>query len=351
MAFYDFENIFDSDEWQKKQTWVKRILSQGLPDIVGFQEVFSPDSLEKLVAEQGLPHFATCEAPSGEDDYILNKPVNAIASKFPISHCEAVDATAETIANMQLPADFKFSRAVLRCRVELPIIGSCLVYVMHLKSKRASFPKTDEPEQAVDLNDPYIDIQYHIQQALTRQTQGSWTSTKQRGSEAAIVYSDIVKHRGDYETSNMPVMVLGDFNDEIGSSALHHLVNNHTLWMIEGTRTENLPHHGKDIMDHLTMHDSHDLLNGNPEVLLSYSDEDTPREVPPPKQPTHFFANKGNVLDYILLSNDFNACYQHSIGEITHYMTFDAHLQNPIFEIDSHASDHAMVMIGIELRI
>lgn len=43
LAFYDFENIYSHGQWQKKCQWFGELLNQYHPDIVGFQEVFSPD--------------------------------------------------------------------------------------------------------------------------------------------------------------------------------------------------------------------------------------------------------------------------------------------------------------------
>lgn len=48
-AFYDFENILTQDEWQKKQGWFKDKITELNSDVIGFQEVFSPNALKALV--------------------------------------------------------------------------------------------------------------------------------------------------------------------------------------------------------------------------------------------------------------------------------------------------------------
>jgi len=72
--------------------------------------------------------------------------------------------------------------------------------------------------------------------------------------------------------------------------------------------------------------------------------------MPSARKATHYFANRGNVLDYILLSKDFNINYDHSLASITNYHVSDKHLVNPKYEVDAECSDHAPVMVEIEIR-
>ncbi len=62
---------------------------------------------------------------------------------------------------------------------------------------------------------------------------------------------------------------------------------------------------------------------------------------------THYHFAKGNVLDYILLSQEFQPDSQYSMADVTSYSTLDAHLINPSFERDKHASDHAFVSVTV----
>ena len=56
-AAYEFERILSAEQWQKKQRWISEYLREYQPDIIGFQEVFSPDSLKELVARSRLSLF------------------------------------------------------------------------------------------------------------------------------------------------------------------------------------------------------------------------------------------------------------------------------------------------------
>ncbi|MEF1261890.1 endonuclease/exonuclease/phosphatase family protein, partial [Vibrio harveyi] len=70
-----------------------------------------------------------------------------------------------------------------------------------------------------------------------------------------------------------------------------------------------------------------------------------------PRPATHYHFAKGNVLDYILLSQEFDAHADISIAEVTRYEVLDAHLINPSFERDKNASDHAFVALTVEIKL
>jgi hypothetical protein len=65
---------------------------------------------------------------------------------------------------------------------------------------------------------------------------------------------------------------------------------------------------------------------------------------------THYYGGKGSVLDYILLSCEFDACYQGSIFELSSYQVYDRHLINPIFDRDGESTDHGVVLTTLKLR-
>ena len=69
-AYYDFERIYSAEQWAKKQRWVTEYLREYQPDIIGFQEVFSPESLKELVASQGYEYFAVVDQPVVVDDNV-----------------------------------------------------------------------------------------------------------------------------------------------------------------------------------------------------------------------------------------------------------------------------------------
>ena len=325
LACYDFDRIYDQQQWQKKQCWIRDYLSLHQPDVIGLQEVFSPQSLQQLLAECGYPYFAVVDQAELISDYIYRSPVVAIASRYPISAIEAVSADNALAVAMGLSASFQFSRKPLRASIELPHLGTTDCYVVHLKSKRGLFDREDldasEPAKVVD--------------AFSKQICGDWGSSIQRGSEAALLAHGILERR---LATSYPVVLMGDFNDVLSATK------------------------GNGILNHLTMNTL--AFNNDPQIqaivsahalrdswqLYQAASHGQPSAQPPLRPPTHYYQGQGSVLDYILLSSEFDAQYPRSSVEVSDYHCYDHHLINPIFDRDSESTDHAIVQINLKLR-
>lgn len=94
-AFYEFDNIYTQEQWQKKLNWIAKYLKEHQPDVIGFQEVFSPVELEHLTKSCGLDYFTVLDSPQVMDDFIYSKPVVALASRYPIKEAVSVNADKE----------------------------------------------------------------------------------------------------------------------------------------------------------------------------------------------------------------------------------------------------------------
>ncbi|EGM71127.1 endonuclease/exonuclease/phosphatase family protein [Shewanella sp. HN-41] len=365
LAYYDFENIYSHGQWQKKCLWLSEFLAHRQPDVVGFQEVFSPEPLKRIASEQGLVHFAIVDEPTLISDYIYRSPVVALASRYPIMDISSVEPDARLVAAMGLSNEFAFSRKVLRATIEVPQIGLCDHYVVHFKSKRAGLalePKPLEPKlfehQPLGLDDlaPQVaSMTLHSEtQLLTEQALGRWASTMQRGAEAALLFHGILVRR---QASKYPVVVMGDFNDSLTMGALDALT-------IQGESI-----HSNDIkaagLGHLSdaalaavfaqyqLKDAYELfieanlfINANQQGSLT-GNTAYHREH---RAATHYYGPKGSVLDYILLSSEFDASHGRSLAQVVDYQTCDRHLVRPEYERDAYSTDHAPVIVELALR-
>lgn len=295
-AYYDFENIYSLDDWHDKLAWTKSQFEQLNPDIIGVQEVFSIEETKAFFAEIGYEYFATVDTPHIEGDYIYSRPVVAVASRFPIESFEAVTFDKETLnafGEIDAPT---FSRKPVRACIVHPIIGHISVYVTHLKSQRPA--DSDTPEQA--------------SRPIAR-----WLSTQQRGWEAAMLRDAMQRQ---YALIPMPTVLMGDMNQAITPTSVNNVLTEH---------------YGDSVTDL--------QLNDGWELQMSPSLESRPA--------THYHFAKGNVLDYILLSQEFDAHADVSIAEVTNYQVLDSHLINPSFERDKNASDHAFVALTVEIKL
>lgn len=336
-AYYDFERIYSAEQWQKKQHWITGYLREYQPDIIGFQEVFSTESLKELVTAQGYDYFEVVDQPDIIDDFIYKKPVVAIASRYPIIDVKAVKTNTELAQTLRLTDGFSFSRKVLRATVEVPHIGNCDCYVVHFKSKRSMIEldesnKTRSPEQI-------------IIESFKAQIAGSWGSTIQRGSEATLLMIAMIERR---EATGNPMVLMGDFNNTLADGILSHLLTNTLRFVSAIDRDAYLAKYClNDTWDLFQMALSNELNEASEtdEVNVEIS-----REIEKARTPTHYFGGSSSVLDYILLSCEFDASYHDSLYQVSKYETYDRHLINPIFERDGESTDHGIVLVTLTLR-
>lgn len=331
-AYYEFERIYSAEQWKKKQNWISDYLREYQPDIIGFQEVFSPESLKELVSTQGYDYFEVVDQPQVIDDFIYKRPVVAIASRYPIVDIQAVKPNSELATTLGLADDFSFSRKILRATVDIPHMGNCDCYVVHFKSKR-SMIELDEKNNNWSPEKTIIE-------SLKATVAGGWGSTIKRGSEATLLMIDMIERR---ETTGYPMVLMGDFNNNLADGVLSHLTTN-TLRFV--SRIDSDAYLAK-----YCLNDCWDLFQAA--LTNDATDADNlglNRKEKAPRTPTHYFGAGSSVLDYILLSCEFDASYHDSLYQVSDYHTYDRHLINPIFDRDGESTDHGIVLVTLTLR-
>ena len=315
-------------------------LAEYQPDIIGFQEVFSPNSLKELVAAQGYGYFAVVDQPEVIDDFIYRRPVVAIASRHLIMAVSSVKPDAELVQALGLTSDFSFSRKVLRATIDLPHLGYCDCYVVHFKSKR--------PMIEIDESDSSRTAEQTIIETLKADVAGGWGSTIRRGSEATLLMIDMIERR---EATGYPMLLMGDFNNTLADGVLSHLLTNSLRYASEADSEAYLakyclndawdlfqPHLRKKTTEH---YDANEVDDANRAINQHAKQARTP---------THYYGGKGSVLDYILMSCEFDASYDDSVYEVSAYHTYNRHLINPIYERDAESTDHGIVLVTMTLR-
>lgn len=344
-AYYDFENIYSAQQWQKKCAWLSDFLMENQPDIIGFQEVFSPEELQALLRPLGYVHFAVLDEPQVESDYVYRHPVVALASRYPIIEMANVavdDAACEALGLAQ----FQFSRQPLRATIGLPLFGPCDCYVIHLKSKRSGFDKEDLAHSGSSGAADFI----------ARQVLGRWASSLQRGNEATLLCHQMLVRR---HLKGHPFILMGDFNDKLHSDLLAAFHQNLRVYRsdIEDKQLAGLSEQQLFAeLNQCRLYDSYELHKATTKCNVSLaSDEDestsfTDNPIVSSRQATHYYGSEGSVLDYILVSSEFDPKQLKNLAHIEHYQTFDRHLVRPDFERDSDSTDHAPIMMTFSLR-
>ncbi|MDD1780058.1 endonuclease/exonuclease/phosphatase family protein [Enterovibrio sp. ZSDZ35] len=314
-AYYEFSNIYSEDQWHQKRAWLNRYIGSYEPDIIAFQEVFSANTLRSLLEPLGYRFFSVVDEPEPLDEYIYKSPVVCLASRYPILSALPLRADPELSVKLGLNEDFEYSRLPLFATLELPSIGQTDVYVVHLKSKRPITDEKPNPEKKT------------LHDTMREEIAGSWASSIQRGSEACHLMASIIERRSH---TNNPAILMGDFNDDLNSDVLRAFHVNSLRTITEDMA--DMP------LSHYQLHDSWELY------VKSVGETGLIRPS------THYFHAKGSVLDYILLSNEFNSTDPASIAEVGDFHCEDKHLVDPKFDQDTYSSDHAIICVTITLR-
>lgn len=295
-AYYDFENIYSGEQWQGKLSWTQNQLEKLEPDIIGLQEVFSIEPARAYFHGLGYPYFATIDTPHVKDEYIYTHPVVAIASRYPIEQVQPVTFNSDSLTPFGMNTAPTFSRQPIYAQVIHPTLGHIAVYVTHLKSQRpADSNNTDDASPVM----------------------ARWLSTQQRGWEAAMLRDSM---QNQYKNNPIPTVLMGDMNQPITRNGVNSVL------------TEPFG----DSVTELQLRDGWDL-----QVTPALTD----------RPATHYHFSQGNVLDYILLSQEFDAHSEVSVAEIVDYQVLDQHLINPSYERDKYASDHAFVALTVEIKL
>jgi len=285
-AWYTKKEKFNARQWLEKTTWIKQQIVKMDCDIIGFQEVFSRKALKKLVKELGFEYFKVVDVAKLSKNNRLKYVTTtvAIASKYPIANVQTVEPHLPSLEKHHLKEKFSFSRLPVKAMIKLPNQQDLLVYVCHLKSNR---------ENAFE----YV---FHEEHTLAHKKEQVWkdlehkasASLQQRLCEASSLFYDIKAYK------KTPSVLLCDLNDKEFSLTIDAL-SNHS--------------YHDDTSDGFVLHDAsyeykEEVHNPHPEAKE------------PQRKATSYFLGRGNVLDYIFISDDLRE-------KVTNYTVFDAHLQ------------------------
>jgi len=313
-SWYTKKDKFNERQWLEKTTWIKHQILKMDCDIIGFQEVFSRKALRDLVKDLGFKYFKIVDVAklSTNNRYKYVTTTVAIASKYPISNIQAVEVHQPSIDKYHFGKDdkdpFKFSRVPIKATITLPNKKELLVYVCHLKSNRLN-------EFEYVFNESHT--LEHKKELVSKALEGKYSkSLKQRLCEASSLFFDIQKYK------NQPTVLMCDLNDKEFSLTIDALSNH--------------KYHDDKSKEDLVLYDA--SYEYTPEV---YNPHPEAKEVK--RRATSYFLGKGNVLDYIFISNDFHKKNENKIAEVTDYTVLDEHLQENK-DGSLLKSDHAQVV-------
>lgn len=312
-SWYTKKERFNNAQWLLKTAWIKQQILSMNCDIIGFQEVFSADALEDLVTDLGFKYFETVDeaklSPNNPKKYVTTTV--AIASKYPITQIQKVRVHIPSLKSHGFEGHFTFSRVPIKATISLANKQELLVYVSHFKSNRNNafeyvFGKDDSLEHKKELVFKTLDDKHS-------------SALRQRLCEASSLFFDIRK-------SKKPSVLLCDLNDKEFSLTIDALSkpNYH-----DGYRKESR------VLYDSSYEYSMEVYNPHPEAKE------------PQRKSTSYFLGKGNVLDYIFISQHFSKEGEDNFAIVSDHRVIDEHLKENK-DGSLLTSDHAQVVCELQ---
>jgi len=278
---------YSKEQVDRKVDWIASQLIRMNAGVVGFEEVFHGEPLQRAITKSGL--YTGGELVTfGADG---TGPTVALVSCYPVLEKHTIkDFPPEAILkdeNGTVPLK-SFARPVLKAVIRIPTGDHVTVWVAHLKSKR---PITTDDDR-------------HNQKA---KAVGHALSLVHRAAEAAALRCLVID---DMRTTHRPSIVLGDLNDTVHSV---------TTEIITGTQ----PWKKMSLDQKQEIWET--LLWSTNEVQVRSSDRDVTY--------SHIHNGRYEVLDHVLVSGEFVRSNPDHLGYVQYLQLYNDHL------VDSTLSD------------
>ena len=309
------------EQYDTKVNWIASILKRAKADIVGIQEVWFEEALadaakRSFFFSNGV-HIAAPGANRTENlnGHMAKRPRLGVLSRFPIKTAASVQAFPASVdltiplrvdggALMQVPIGVpQFQRPILRAVVDVNGLD-LVVYVAHLKSKG---PLIREGE---DGDDPFA------------ASLGQARATIVRAAEAAALRHLIL---ADLKETKKPVVVLGDLNDTPDAASTQ---------IVRGPT----PHKDMERAEKKALWDV--VLYSTFRIAFERSAQIH----------THIHDGERDILDHILVSEEFNGRNRNRIGDVVRHEVINDYLRDDPDDVQPRgASDHGVPIAEIRL--
>lgn len=318
--YYDRYKVEPAD-YEAKANWIASVLTRAKADIVGVQEVWLDDALNDVVKRSlFFANGAAIAAPGATpaenlNGHLAKRPRLGLISRFPIKAVKSITQFPASV-NLTIPlrvdsgavqlvaiAIKQFQRPILRAVVDVSGLD-LTVYVAHLKSKG---PMIAEGE---DGDDPFV------------ASLGQARATIVRAAEAAALRHLILD---DLHQTRKPAVVLGDLNDTPDSASTQS---------VRGPTPHKDMNHGEkkalwDVVLYNTFRIAHERS---------------------PTLHTHIHDGERDILDHILVSEEFYTRNKGRIGEVERHEVINDHLRDDNDQPQPPgASDHGVPIAEIRL--
>jgi len=318
VRFYDRYKDTPED-FDAKANWIAAVLDRAKADIVGMQEVWLDESLAEVARRsfhfaRGF-HIAAPGASRAENlnGHLARRPRLALLSRHPIVSAESIAAFPASV-DLTIPLRVEdgsitsipvtvgqFQRPVLRTVVSIEGF-EVVVYVAHLKSKGPLI------REAEDGDDPFA------------ASLGQARATFVRAAEAAALRHVIL---ADLKDSRRPTILLGDLNDTPDSQS--------TQTVRGPTPHKDMNHQEKKALWDVVLYDTFRIAFERGPAIH-----------------THIHDGERDILDHIMVSEEFYSRNKARIGDVLRHDVINDHLRDDD-DLAPGASDHGIPVAEIRL--
>jgi len=309
--FYPQQDPYSAREFERKLDWLGERVQTLNADVLAVQEVWDEAALKGAVHRSGLRYdFIAAPGAENHDGHsgAQGTPRVGLVSRLKVEQLDSIPhfPAACVVQVPGLGPHTRFERPLLSARLRHKQGQVLQVIVTHLKSKRPKFLQDEFGHPLEDSDDPAV------------QTVASLRSLLMRAAEAAALRHVVIEH---LHRTSLPLVVLGDFNDS------PHSV---TTQLIAATAEVAWDRAARDVA----------LFNAwevQGEAALR-------RDV----AYSHIYQGYPEVLDQVLVSEEFLAASRFSVGDVRRVEVFNDHLHEGR---DRTRSDHGFVRALLRLRL
>lgn len=309
--FYDGQDPYSHNEFERKVEWLGdrfRVLNA---DVLAVQEVWDEVALRAAVARSGLQYgsVAVPGAENGPGQHgAQGTPRVGLVTRLKVESVQSI-ADFPAAAVVQVPGlgpHTRFERPPLLATLRMKHGQEIAVITAHLKSKRPKYLQDAQGKTLEDTEDPAV------------QAVGSLRSLIMRAAEALALRLKVVEllHR-----TQMPLIVMGDLNDGPHSVTTQLIAATSQVAYDKGAR-DNALFSAWDVQGEAALRRD-----------VAYS---------------HIHQGYPEVLDQVLVSEEFVATSRSAIGDVRRVEVFNDHLHEGR---DRSRSDHGFVRALLRLKL
>jgi endonuclease/exonuclease/phosphatase family metal-dependent hydrolase len=309
--FYENQDTYSQAEFERKIEWTGGRLKALNADVVAVQEVWDEAALKGAVGRSGL-RYDVVTVPGAENGPgrpgAQGTPRVGLVSRVKVESVESLDMFPAACA-VDVPGlgrHTRFERPPLLATLHLKHGQPLAVITAHLKSKRPKFLQDARGEPLEDRDDPAIAAIATLRSLIMR------------GAEAAALRHTVI---GLLRKTNVPLVVLGDFNDGPHSVTTQLIAATSEVAYDKGARDVAL-FNAWEVQGEAALRRD-----------VAYS---------------HIHQGYPEVLDQVLVSEEFVPGSRFQLGDVRRVDVFNDHLHEGR---DRSRSDHGFVRALLRFRL